>query len=50
MVERKYMIYRVYFRDGNQKLFEAKNIYLLMMHVIYVLEYKPTDVVKVEEA
>ena len=45
--------FRVYYRNGNQKLFEAKNMMMLMSALSRVTEYIEgelvSDIVKVEE-
>jgi len=44
-------IYRVYFSDGNQKLFEAPHIGVLVRHIADDLadKYGVADIVKIEE-
>ena len=48
--ERRYNMYefRVYFRDGNQKLFLGENIYDVLQYVL-TQNYDEDDVVRVEE-
>ena len=43
--------YRVYFSDGNQKLFEAPHIGALVRHIADDVrsKYGVTDIVKIEE-
>lgn len=45
--------FRVYFKDGNQKLFEAENIVDLMDYIVDTLiftgHYEEDDIYKVEE-
>ena len=41
--------YRVYFSDGNQRLYEAKNIVEVLNYVVYVSEYLAGQIVKIEE-
>ena len=43
------MTFRVYFRDGNQKLFEAENMYAVINHLYFELNYNASDIVKIEE-
>lgn len=42
-------LYRIYFRDSNQKLFEGENIVSVVNHVVYELNYLAEDIVKIEE-
>lgn len=48
----KMKIYRVYFKDGNQKLFEAQDIGTLVRHLENNIEhsYSISDITKIEEA
>lgn len=41
--------YRVYFRDGNRKLFQAKGMYDLIAYLCFELKYDQTDFYKIEE-
>lgn len=41
--------YRVYFSDGNQRLYEAENIVACMNYVVYVSEYLAGQILKIEE-
>lgn len=41
--------FRVYFQDGNQRLFEAENIVSVINFVVYELDENAENVVKVEE-
>lgn len=41
--------FKVYFRDGNQRIFSAENIYQVVNHVCFVLNYDAEDIIKVEE-
>lgn len=45
--------FRVYFRDGNQKLLEAENMVYLMDYIVDILifpgHYEEEDIVKIEE-
>lgn len=41
--------FRVYFIDGNQKLFEAENIVAVINYVVYALGFSATEIIKVEE-
>lgn len=41
--------YRVYFSDGNQRLYEARNIVECINYVANVSEYLPAQIEKVEE-
>lgn len=41
--------YRVYFRDGNQKLFCAKGMYELISYLCFELKYEQDDFYKIEE-
>lgn len=41
--------YRVYFRDGNQKIYTAKGIYELIFYLCVELEYAQDDFYKIEE-
>lgn len=41
--------FRVYFRDGNQKLFEAENMYAVLSYIYFVLHYNASDITKIEE-
>ena len=43
--------YRVYYRDGNQRLYEAPNIGALVRHLADDLtdKYSITDIYKIEE-
>ena len=43
------MTYRVYFRDGNQKLFEAENMYVVINYICFDLNYNASDIIKIEE-
>ena len=46
-------LYRVYFRDGNQRLFEGEDIISVMNYLVYELvhglAYTASDIVKIEE-
>lgn len=42
-------VYRVYFSDGNQRLYEANNIVECLNYVAYVSEYLECQIVKIEE-
>ena len=43
-------VFRFYFNDGNQQLFEAENMYDALSHVLFVEKrYTATDIWKVEE-
>ena len=41
--------YRVYFKDGNQRMFGADNILDVMIYLVEEGRYTPDQVVKVEE-
>lgn len=41
--------FRVYFVDGNQKLFDARDIVAVISHVVYVVGYNACDIIKIEE-
>ena len=41
--------FRVYFQDGNQKLFEADNIVSVINFVVYELDENAENIIKVEE-
>ena len=41
--------FRVYFTDGNQRLYEAENLYSLVAYIYFELNYSEGDVYKVEE-
>ena len=43
------MTYKVYFKDGNQKLFEADGIFDLICYLCYKMNYTQKDFYKVEE-
>ncbi len=42
-------MFRVYFNDGNQRLFEAENIAMVINFVVYELNESAEDIYKVEE-
>ena len=41
--------YRVYYRDGNQKLFEAPNVLRLVQFLGITISANVNDVIKIEE-
>lgn len=41
--------FRVYFQDGNQRLFEGENIVTVLNFVVYRLEEDAETIVKIEE-
>lgn len=41
--------FRVYFQDGNQRLFEADNIVSVINFVVYELDESAENIIKVEE-
>ena len=41
--------FRVYFQDGNQRLFEADNIVSVINFVVYELDENAENIIKVEE-
>jgi len=41
--------FRVYFKDGNQKLFEAKNLYELISYICFETRASALDIYKIEE-
>ena len=41
--------FRVYFTDGNQKMFEAGYIIDVLNYVVYELKFNASDIIKVEE-
>lgn len=43
------MDYKVYFRDGNQKIFCAKGMYDLIAYLCFSLKYSQDDFYKIEE-
>lgn len=43
------MNYRVYFKDGNQRIFEADGLFDLISYICYELWYQQDDVYKIEE-
>ena len=42
-------IFRVYFSDGNQRLYEAKNIFEALNYVVQVSEYMVGQILRIEE-
>ena len=49
-VEEYSSTFKFYFKDGNQKLFEAENMYDALSHVLFVEKrYTAEDIYKVEE-
>lgn len=44
------LTFKVYFKDGNQQIFEAENMYDVLSHVLFVEnQYNATDIWKIEE-
>lgn len=41
--------FRIYFRDGNQKLLECENIVQAVNYVVYELGFAATEIYKLEE-
>ena len=41
--------FRVYFQDGNRRLFEADNIVSVINFVVYELDENAENIIKVEE-
>lgn len=41
--------FRVYFRDGNQKLLNAENIVQVVNYLVYEAGFNAADIVKIEE-
>lgn len=41
--------FRVYFINGNQRLFESENIVCVINHLVYKLSYHASAIVKIEE-
>lgn len=41
--------FRVYFRDGNQRLYQAENIVDVVLYVVERGDYSADDIIKVEE-
>jgi len=41
--------FRVYFRDGSQKLFEAENMFDVLSHICFILNYSSNVIIKIEE-
>lgn len=42
--------FRFYFKDGNQQMFDAENIYDALSYVLFVKkQYNATDIWKIEE-
>lgn len=41
--------FRIYFKDGNQKLIEAPNIYIAVQYVCFELNFSAGDIYKIEE-
>lgn len=42
-------IFKVYFRDGNQRLYSAKNIQNILDYITVGLDYSVNDITKIEE-
>ena len=45
----KGIMYRVYFIDGNKRLFSAKNIYEVMKYLVDIESISPKTIWKIEE-
>ena len=44
------LTFKVYFKDGNQQMFSAENMYDVLSHVLFVeRRYTATDIWKIEE-
>lgn len=42
-------IFRFYYIDGNQRLYQAENIVEALNYVVYATEYLACEIVKIEE-
>lgn len=41
--------FKVYFKDGNQKLFDAYNVLAIIEHIILCTDYTSEDISKIVE-
>ena len=41
--------FRVYFTDGNQRMFKARYIINALNYVVYELKFNASDIIRVEE-
>ena len=42
--------YRIYYKDGNQQMFEGDNIYDVLSYILFDRkQYNATDIYKIEE-
>lgn len=48
MADTKY-VYRVFFRDGNEKLLGGENMYSVLSYLLFVQNFAAEDIVKIEE-
>lgn len=48
MQDTKY-VFRVYFRDGNEKLLGGDNMYSVLSYLLFIQNFDAADIVKIEE-
>lgn len=42
-------IFKVYFKDGNEKLLGAETMYNALSYLLFVKHYNDSDIIKIEE-
>ena len=42
-------LFKVYFKDGNEKLLEGETMYNVLSYLLFIKNYSDSDIIKIEE-